>query len=674
MNRLILALWAWMFCFCLGTAQAQTSPPKAKDLPLDHWGLEAVRALSEKYAIFSLYPDQTFRGDQFATRYEQAIAFWGLMKWLEQKSDECWQTKGYACGFLLGLDEYPLQRLASKDLLALSLIPLLKKNDPLNQSVAQQSHLNQASLAILGPDIKQLIQSVAVQERFQVHGQVEMRYRDRVAAQTELEFGDEQPQRLNSPRQSYLTTQDLIPFQVRTQLQLQAGLTDSLKVFTGFDILVPTLEQKFVSGFPVDHYFFNNGGHDLNEGTAIPSSFFFREGYLDWLHFPQADLGLEIKAGLFNFSQDLNPGTRLKSLFDQPFWNGHSYGLVGWGANEWVIPPSHSSQPDKSLYKYWVGGLSPSMVDPDSHRYNQASSPALSFQTNWEGGAYFIGLNGGSSQTNIAAAAKGNLRSGSEIFAPEFANNPIDRSAIYPGAVLPDYTCFYHSVKGNTCSIRANHLALPSQSGDGYMVTGLDLYGFEEIIPMRLNLSAMAYLNDNLLEFAKPTRKEISGTLDLGWDQGFGLSLGVNKSFIGYDRYSLGMFFNQLGGTELDFQLGANFATQQGLFNFSDVPFSNIGFALSLPLYQRAPGADQINFLLASRQSLGANWGRPDALQPAVTPPLFKEAGITLSLDYLHIAGTPLQLRFEYHLLFLDALWQGNAVAQDLLLLTRYSF
>jgi len=663
-----------MFCFCLGSAQAQTSPPKAKDLPLDHWGLEAVRALSEKYAIFTLYPDQTFRGDQFATRYELAIAFWGLMEWLDEKSEVYFHKYRYSCGFHSSLEWYPAPMVVSKSLLALSCPTYVKIDNPLNQSVAQQSHLNQASLAILGPDIKQLIQSVAVQERFQVHGQVEMRYRDRVAAQTELEFGDEQPQRMNSPRQSYLTTQDLIPFQVRTQLQIQAGLTDSLKVFTGFDILVPTLEQKFVSGFPVDHYFFNNGGHDLNEGTAIPSSFFFREGYLDWVHFPQADLGLEIKAGLFNFSQDLNPGTRLNSLFEQPFWNGHSYGLVGWGANEWVIPHTYSSEANKSLYKYWMGGLSPSMVDPDSHRYNQASSPALSFQSSWEGGAYFIGLNGGSSQTNIAAAAKGNLRSGSEIFAPDFANNPIDRSAIYPGAVLPDYTCFYHSVKGNTCSILANHLALPSQSGDGYMVTGLDLYGFEEIFPMRLNLSAMAYLNDNLLEFAKPTRKEISGTLDLGWDQGFGLSLGVNKSFIGYDRYSLGLFFNQLGGTALDFQLGANFTTQQGLFNFSDIPFSNMGFALSVPLYQRAPGADHINFLLASRQSLGANWGRPDALQPAVTPPLFKEAGITLSLDYLHIAGTPLQLRLEYHLLFLDALWQWNAVAQDLVMLTRYSF
>lgn len=44
------------------------------DVPPTHWAYGAVNSLAENYGCLAGYPDETFRGDQFVTRYEFAAA------------------------------------------------------------------------------------------------------------------------------------------------------------------------------------------------------------------------------------------------------------------------------------------------------------------------------------------------------------------------------------------------------------------------------------------------------------------------------------------------------------------------------------------------------------------------------------------------------------------------
>lgn len=44
------------------------------DVPPTHWAYGAVNSLAENYGCLSGYPDGTFRGDEFVTRYEFAAA------------------------------------------------------------------------------------------------------------------------------------------------------------------------------------------------------------------------------------------------------------------------------------------------------------------------------------------------------------------------------------------------------------------------------------------------------------------------------------------------------------------------------------------------------------------------------------------------------------------------
>jgi len=375
--------------------------------------------------------------------------------------------------------------------------------------------------------------------------------------------------------------------------------------------------------------------------------------------------GASFKVGLMNFSKDLNPNTMLSNYFDNPNWVGHGYGMVGWGGSEVASSLQGTAGYTNSISRYWAGGLNASMVDPDSAHYNNVTSPSASFTAGWGWGKFFVGANYGAVNTNRSAAAAGNLSGGGAPAAgtdAAFGTAGTDR-ALFSGAVLQGL-----DRKGK---LEGNQLALPSQYGDGYGVAGLDLMFFEKSFPVRLGVHAMSYLNDNMLNFSAPSRKEVSGVLDLGWNKNFGLTVGVNHSFIGYDRHSVGLFFNQIGGSGFDVQLGANLATR-GIFNVGDLAGGNVGIALGIPFLNMGMGKDNIKLILAARQSLGDTFGSStDAGAPNQQ---FKDSGLTVSLPYMNVGGTPLNIRAEYSLLTADALWQFRPVAHDLSVVTSYMF
>jgi hypothetical protein len=651
------------------------------DLTAEHWASEAIENLIKKYCgIMVGYPNNTFRGAQNMTRYEMAAALYKLMQCLEEP--------------LKTVEREPLDtsHLASKD--------------DLDKLVALQHELGKELEEI---KLAKLQTRVNMIEKIQVNGSLDVRYREVLATtdgtdpQSPLfagkntssensvaidgtvskrdpasentkafnnninQFGRDEfgvPNLYHSPSEANITPDDLVPFRFRTHFQVDAHWNEWLRSQIVMDVFDLAQASSALSKSPL---IVSNGGHDVNEGLYDGNPFVFRSALTEVI---VPDTKNRIRFGLMNFKGTLNTGTGFNSLFNQGNWNGHGFGLVGWGGSEVALSNNGASNYLNSIYRYWQGGIDASMVDPDSMIYNQASSPSVSFDTDWGWGSFMVGLNAGSTQTNraLAAASGANLSSGAPVMGSD-AN--FATSAIWTGAQLQGLDFLAGS---NGKKLTGNFLALPSQYGDGYGVVGLETRFFQESFPVRLQLSAMHYFNDSLTDFSAPSRKEISGTLDLGWNKNFGMTLQANKSFIGFDRHSLGLFFNNINDTDIDIQLGANLATR-GLFNIGDTAAGSVGLAFGFPLWRPDKDAPQhIRFVAAARQSLGNRFG---VLPEGSTIPnqLFKEAGITLGIPWKHVGNTSLDLTAQYSVMLADALWSlRQPVAHDISIVTSYNF
>lgn len=673
------------------------------DLERSHWAAEAIENLVDKYGVMSGYPDKKFRGQRTLTRFEMAAALYQVMKYIDKQIADT-NAK---------IVDPDLSRFATKE--------------DLQQLAALQMEFKR-ELDMLKAGQMDLEKRVDMLERVQVHGKVAVKYRDRVSVTdgtqntsplfangntssttaiaadgtsstraNAADFSNNRgqfvrdanglPTKFNSPMEANVTIDDLVPFRIHSQLGVDAMLTDGITLMTAFDM--------FELGSVANGGAVTNGGHNLDEGSATGNPFVFRKALLqfggvkmagmdmdaktmsamhhhldpalkDMMDLPQ-DLGTgtSFKVGLMNFGKDLNPNTMLSNHFDNQNWVGHGYGMVGWGGSDIALSNAAATGYTNSLSRYWAGGLNASMVDPDSHNYNNTTAPSAAFNAAWGWGKFFVGANYGSVNTNRQAAAAGNLSNGAApVMGTDaaFTTAGTDR-ALFAGAVLQGL-----DRKGK---LVGNNLALPSQYGDGYGVAGIDLMFLRDAFPIRLGVHAMSYLNDNMLNFSTPSRKEISGVLDLGWNKNFGLTVGVNKSFIGYDRHSIGLLFNNLGDSGFDIQLGANLATR-GLFNVSDLAYGNAGIALGIPFLNMGMGKDNIKLVVAARQSLGDSFGSSaDAGAPNQQ---FKDSGLTVSLPYLNVGGTPLNIKAEYSMLLADALWTFRPVAHDVSVVTSYMF
>lgn len=657
------------------------------DLQRSHWAAQAIEQLVDKYGVMSGYPDKKFRGDRTLTRYEMAAALYNVMLYIDKMD----AMKG---------EEVDTSKFATKeDLRQLSALQMEFKRE----------------LDMLKAGQMDLEKRVTDLEKVRVHGNVNVRYRDRIsvtdgtqtssplydAANTTSTSGADftnnkgdfkrdangLPEVFSKPDRQNVTIDDLVPFRVHSQINVDAQITDNAKLSTTFDMF--ELGGAVSSGVS-----FGNGGHNINESTGFlfrkaalqlggvkgramgmgNNNFDFMMGAmstdLDMASADAMDMGLgqgaEFSVGLMNFRDKVNPNTRLTNHFGRPNWVGRGYGLVGWGGDEIALSNDGVSGYMNSASRYWAGGLNASMVDPDSHNYNQVTSPSVAFDSAWGWGKFFVGANYGSVQGNRRTAATGNLSSGAPVLGSDaaFQTTGADR-AMFAGAVLPGFDRTGNGLLGN-------QLALPSQYGDGYGVAGLDLMFFQDAFPVRVGVHAMSFLNDSMLDFTSRSRKEISGVLDMGWNENFGITVGVNKSFSGYDRHTVGLLFNNLGGTGFDIQLGSNIATRNGLFNLNDVAAANAGLALGIPFLNLGEGKDNIKLVLSARQSLGDKFGA--STDTGAPNQMYKDGGITVSMPYMNIGGSPLNVRAEYSMLMADAVWQFRPVAHDLSVISSYSF
>lgn len=644
----------------------------------EHWASQAMDALINKYCgIMVGYPDNTFRGSSNMTRYEMAAALYKLMQCLEVEVSK------------VQVPELDTSQLALKE--------------DLQTAAALQTEFR-AELAQLKERHQQLSERVEALERVEIHGSLEVRHRERIGitdgtdkgspmfapnnsnpAQRVTQAGDVVPRdandhnplafsnnigqysrdqygvpnRYHSPSDPNLTVDDLAPFRIRSTWEVKAKFSDRLRLHTAFDIFDIANPSSGLSDLVGDKLVIGNGGHDSNEGLPTGNPFVFRVAALEY-QMPEG--GHRFHLGLMNFRSLLRTGSRFDSLFGAGNWNGHSYGLVGWGGAD--IAPTNTAMTNyrNRLSRYWAGGLDASFVDPDSLAYNNVTSPAASYDVDWGWGSFMVGLNYGSALTDVLQAANGNLASGSPAVLGNSGN--FSTRSLYGGAVLQGLDV--RSLDGSATGRRlvGNHLALPSRFGDGYGVAGLEGRFWQDSFPVRVQLAAMSYLNDALLDFSGPTRKQISGTVDLGWNKNFGATLQVNKSFIGFDRHSAGLFFNDIGDSGWDVQVGANLATR-GLFNVLDAATSSAGVAVGVPLYRPAGSGESVKLILGARQSFGDRWGNvPNA--EGTPNQLIKDSGLTVSLPWKRVAGLPVDLSAQYSLLLADGVWQLRPVAHDL--------
>ncbi len=647
------------------------------DLPPDHWASSTIEELIKKYCgIMVGYPDNTFRGAKAMNRYEVAAALYKLMQCIEEVT--------------ITAPAVDTSQLATKE--------------DLQQLAALQKEFSK-ELDMLNAERVALEKRVSVLEQVKVKGSLEFRYRERVAvtdgtypesplfaggntsperrvtpegnveqrdASTENtlafnnninQYGRDRfgvPNIYHSPADANVSIDDLVPFRLRTQLGIEAALTPWAKTHMLVEMFDLTQAS---SGLTLNPITVSNGGHDGNEGTPEGAVFVFRQAYTE-LKGP--DSPVRLRAGLMNLKPILNTGTRFQSLFNQGSWNGRGYGMVGWGGSEVALSNNGDPAYLNSLYRYWNGGIDVSMVDPDSLAYNNVAAPGASFDVDWGWGSFVAAANTGSPQTNRLQAAQGNLSTSAGSFIMGNSDR-FNTQSLYPNAVLQGLDLTPNA--GQTPRV-ANHLALPSQFGDGYGVVGLEARLLENVFPVRLQLAGMSYFNDTLADFNNPTRKEVSGTVDLGWQKNFGMTLQANKSFIGYDRHSAAVFLNDIADSGWDVQVGANLATR-GLFNLNDMAAGSVGAALGIPVWKANDGSAQnMKLILAARQSLGNRFGNLPS--DAVTPnQLWKDSGLTVSLPWEHVGGSNIDLYAQYSVLMADALWTVRPVAQDLSLITR---
>ncbi len=79
--RMSIAIWC---CFALTMlAVPGFASEYFKDVPKEHWAAESVDKLAE-IGIVKGYPDNTFRGDKFVTRYELATVIQRFIEYMRE--------------------------------------------------------------------------------------------------------------------------------------------------------------------------------------------------------------------------------------------------------------------------------------------------------------------------------------------------------------------------------------------------------------------------------------------------------------------------------------------------------------------------------------------------------------------------------------------------------------
>lgn len=693
-----LALSMFLTANIAPKAYAFTPASELTDLSTNHWAYKAIEALSEKYGVMSGYPDKTFKGSKFITRYEMAAALYKVMTKVEEliaKANRPGASDTSGTG-------NSLSSVNKEDLETLSLLQKEFRDE----------------LAELRGKVNILTEKLNYINRVKIGGKVEFKYRDRVAVTDSTKLtsplngfdvdGDKGRFRFNDSVRNLVTEFDRTPFRMRTTIDLSSSWNEGVRFYGSFVADDGTLFKLGpVTGQAV-------GGHFGEEGLA-GSSFFTQKAMLsirnnferelltnseiDWLNYQKPNnvgtsfyhedkSGYGLSVGFMNFQNILRPGTKFKNHFNSEKWVGHGYGLVGFGADDILVKDFEVTNPNgtkekirNSVSRFWASGINASQVDPDSSRYNNVSSPSIAVDGTFGPLTVVVGANAGSPYANRISALTNNLGAGALATGAlpnlNAAGNPALSVTGSPSGILTGSE-FLNDVGGALVNEKVilgskdplsprntyNLIGLPSEYGDGYGVLGLDL----DLGLMRFGLNYSDYWLDSTFSLSG-TRKNLSGVFDFGTDA-MGITVQTNYNAIGLDTYSAAFFMNNIADT-LDLGIGLKTATR-GLFNFGQNTGTNMGFYVVLP--PKTEMMPKLSF--AVRQTFGDNFGSPVDLKgnSLTKVSFFKDSGITLGASLARVPGTTIGIDVEYNGLVEGSLLSSNFMAHDLGVFTTYKF
>ena len=619
-------------------AFAFTPTTEMNDLSPNHWAFRSIQVLVEKYHIMEGYPDKNFKGYRNLTRYEMAAVVYRIMTKLEEIVAQ--------------------SNLNSKS------ISNLPNAEDLQTVLALQKEFKEELQKIDGK-VEQINDRMNALDRVKLSGQVEVKYRDRISTSSStsgpLGTGNPDKDGKISPARNLISSDDAYPLRARLHLNIDSDLLPELQFRSTFAID----EMAFSMSLPYnvkDQRAYVAGGHFGDEGM-LGSPLFIERAYLKalptWSDIKQPWGKVGVRAGIMNFKDITNTGTALKNHFSDEAWVGHGYGLLGWGGDELATSSDKTKPYTNSVSRFWIGDVNVSRVDPDSKSYNKVPAPAVSVETEWNSVKLMLGANFGSFYTSRTVASKGNLSGiGTLALGKDFP--------LAGGGTLMNSNVVVGNMDRQQRE-RSNVLDLPSEYGDGYYMFGLEFDLGKSVgndyLPVRVAIHGMDYFNDASFALSG-TRKEVSGVVDIGTNL-LGATLQANSSFIGYDMLGMGVFANDIMGSDIDFGFGAKLA-MRSILAFTPKAFaaSNLGTYVVLPSFE----GTMPRLLVGLRQSLGDTWGTETGYQ------LFKDSGVTLSLPFKNIMGANFDIKAEYSMLSDGALWSGGAVAHDLSICTSYRF
>jgi hypothetical protein len=670
------------------TRQAMALVPanEMRDLSSNHWAYKAIEALVERYGVMAGFPDKTFKGSKNLTRYEMAAALYKVMTKVEELIANA-NRPGY--------NEPGAPSVSREDLETLTLLQKEFRNE----------------LADLKGRVDTLTDKVDKFNKVKIGGQIEIKYRDRVAVTDSTSTGsplntvdvdsDKGRTKFNDANRNLITQFDRTPFRVKTSLDISASLTPGIRYYgtfiadDGTVFKLGTVPGQAVAGHFGTEGLSGNSFYPQRSVISIRSNFEdedvknaepeniemkpLSDAGTSFYHENKPGVGVSL--GFMTFQNIVRTGTKLRNHFDSERWIGHGYGLVGFGSDDLLVKDNEvkttkdgkevTERVRNTVSRFWASGINVSRVDPDSERYNNVASPALAVDYTTGPFSIVVAGNAGSPYVNRVAALTNNLGSGLS----SIGTAPASASTASPTGILTGAD-FLADVGGGLINEKvvvgtkdilnprttSNLLSVPSEYGDGYGLIGLDL----DLGWLRFGLDASDYWLDSTFSLSG-TRKNISGVVDIGSND-LGVTLQTNYLDIGIDTYSAAVVINNVSG--LDFGIGFKTGTR-GFFNFGSFIGSNIGVYAVLPEQEMVP-----QLMLALRQSFGDNFGSPKDFNgnDLAKVSSLKDSGLTLSASFAQVPGTSIGLGLEYNALVEGALWSFNFMAHDIGIFTSYKF
>ena len=232
------------------------------DLSTNHWAYKAIESLSDKYGVMTGYPDKTFKGSKYITRYEMAASLYKVMTKVEELI-----AKANKPGASDTANAGSQSEVTKEDLETLSLLQKEFRDE----------------LSSLKGKVNMLTEKLERANKIKIGGKVELKYRDRIGVTDSTKLssplngfdvdGDKGKFRFNDAVRNLITEFDRTPFRLKTTLDISASWNPGIRFYSSIIADDGTLFRLgTVSGQAV-------GGHFGEEGVS-GVSFYTQKAFL----------------------------------------------------------------------------------------------------------------------------------------------------------------------------------------------------------------------------------------------------------------------------------------------------------------------------------------------------------------------------------------------------------